>query len=200
MEGGCDRRHAAAERTRHALRPRRSRGDQKEGEGGGTIRCSLPIQSEQCLDGRPICRGDCDIPAQLYLHGIRLARNRSPAMTANKHLPGGIRRLPHRILRADTSLANVLVRGNAGSPTDGSPSKLCATLVLPRWLRMDGAVTPSIVLHDIYGSRADATSERRSATPLCAGGSGVRSSQRRPKGCVQIKSGRQRSMSRVAAS
>src|SRR5207237_10091432 len=37
-------------------------------------------------------------------------------------------------------------RGNAGSPSDGRPSKLCATLDLSRRLRMDGispAISPS---------------------------------------------------------
>ena len=39
---------------------------------------------------------------------------------------------------------NLTMRGNAGSPSDGSPSKRCATLDVSRRLRMDGPPSPFI--------------------------------------------------------
>src|SRR6266571_5344598 len=40
-------------------------------------------------------------------------------------------------------MAKLMMRGNAGSPLDGTPSKLCATLDISRRLRMDRLPPPS---------------------------------------------------------
>ena len=52
--------------------------------------------------------------------------------------------------RAELALSS---RGNAGSPSDGHPSKLCAALALPRMLRMDGKI-PTGVPHLFTRRRA----------------------------------------------
>src|SRR4051794_18288080 len=54
---------------------------------------------------------------------------------------------PRDALRLDTVAANLWIRGNTGSPPDGSPSKPCATLGIPGRLHMDGFHVPSSHTH-----------------------------------------------------